>query len=479
MSSSLSSSSRSGTSSGSSGSGNTADSLGGDGRRERVAICITGQLRGFPLAMVNWRGGSLLNILRAGGLEIDWFVVTPNSTSFDVWRPFVESLSPVRVVLLNPEMYFDGEKGGMASGVRVDEEGRVHFNMAKFPRIRMSDNPSRMVTVVVQQFQMAKCRDAIIAHEEATNQRYKRVARLRPDILFSGLAHSWAHKYLVPTEPGFPAPDAATSVTHDDTARSAVPEYLACRFGNSTSDVFTSHRAATRCETALTLARARLVRDCGDYLFRLEAVGQSWLVGSDLWLYGSRDVVMDHYLRTLQILEERGDRLRERGASSSNTIQHLRDVWLATWASLPAGHQPRNAGACSVATAQVDIVRTAGPPTRRFFLQLSETGPDFKATCRNMASFEECVRTQEAVWALPFAEAGRCVGLDYDLVAGWNSSCEFRELEDDLHRAHMRSFGLGLVGDNEGYAKHRMSTALVERYREVTAHPGTRARDGF
>jgi hypothetical protein len=96
-----------------------------------------------------------------------------------------------------------------------------------------------------------------------------------------------------------------------------------------------------------------------------------------------------------------------------------------------------------------------------------------------MASLEECVLAQQRFWALPFAEIHGCLGLEYDLAPGWNSSCSVLDLENDLHRAHVRSFGLGLVGDLEGWAKHKMSTALVERYREQVAHPDVQPPDGF
>ena len=92
---------------------------------------------------------------------------------------------------------------------------------------------------------------------------------------------------------------------------------------------------------------------------------------------------------------------------------------------------------------------------------------------------EEYVRSHEAIWSLPYAPISQCVGLDYDLAAGWNSSCEVRELEDDLRRSHARSFNLHLVGDLEGWAKGRMATALVDHYREQIEHPGTLAPDGF
>ena len=47
----------------------------------RLAVCVTGQLRGFPLSFMNWRH-SILRLLRVGGLTIDFFFVLSNSSSF-------------------------------------------------------------------------------------------------------------------------------------------------------------------------------------------------------------------------------------------------------------------------------------------------------------------------------------------------------------------------------------------------------------
>ena len=106
--------------------------------------------------MLNWRRASMLRILSAGGLEIDWFVATPNSSSYAAWQPLVESLKPVRVMLLNSEYRFDTEaKATDGWGVRTEANGRVAFNLARYPYFggRYRDkNPLRVVTVLIQQY---------------------------------------------------------------------------------------------------------------------------------------------------------------------------------------------------------------------------------------------------------------------------------------------------------------------------------------
>lgn len=448
---------------------------------DRVAVCLTGQLRGVPLAMLNWQRGSLLSLLSAGRLHIDWFVVTPNSTAYPVWHPFIESLRPVRVALLRPDAVFDTKaKATDRWGVRTDDEGRTHFNLARFPYFggRGRDhNAARVVTVLIQQLQMATCQQAIDEHEKSTGVRYKRVARLRTDVLFTGLVRSKAFRAMVSFEPGFPGPKE-TILKQYANERNLTAKYVACRHDGRRDKWET---AETDCDAMLRRGRQRLTRDCEDHLSELEGAGHEWLTGSDLWMFGSRDVMMNHYLQTLRILEERGDRARQRNLT--HTFEHLRDVWSEAWSSaiehLPKERHPRDAGVCAIAMAHTEIVRTAGPPVRRFFLQESEAGPDWAATCRPLYSLEECLHAQQGLWALPFAAIASCIGLTYDLVPGWNSSCSVKELEDDLHRAHARSFGLSLVGDLEGWAKGRMSTAIVERYRDQIKYPGHEAPDGF
>ena len=74
----------------------------------RAAVCITGQFRGLPVAVLNWQMSSLFRLLRAGGLVLDVFMVTSESKTFAAWWPFVQrQLRPVRVVVMDPRMTFN------------------------------------------------------------------------------------------------------------------------------------------------------------------------------------------------------------------------------------------------------------------------------------------------------------------------------------------------------------------------------------
>ena len=64
-----------------------------------TAVCITGQLRGLPAAVANWRNGPLFRVLPSA--DRDLFLVTSNSSSFRVWLRFVKSeLSPVGMTVV-------------------------------------------------------------------------------------------------------------------------------------------------------------------------------------------------------------------------------------------------------------------------------------------------------------------------------------------------------------------------------------------
>jgi hypothetical protein len=71
-----------------------------------TAICVTGQLRGLPVAWLNWASGPLFRALTADGSQLDLYFVTSNTSSFRVWLPFVESLQPIDVVVADPHFSF-------------------------------------------------------------------------------------------------------------------------------------------------------------------------------------------------------------------------------------------------------------------------------------------------------------------------------------------------------------------------------------
>ena len=71
---------------------------------ERVALCLTGQLRSVQLAHENWRRGPLYRVLRTGQQDqagtVDTYVVTSRSNSFEFSSAWLaDTLSPRRVLV--------------------------------------------------------------------------------------------------------------------------------------------------------------------------------------------------------------------------------------------------------------------------------------------------------------------------------------------------------------------------------------------
>ena len=120
-----------------------------------------------------------------------------------------------------------------------------------------------------------------------------------------------------------------------------------------------------------------------------------------------------------------------------------------------------NAGPCAVAIDGMDILRAAGPPVGRFFLQLAESATQLTPCLRRGLDAAVCLRAiAHDLFALPTPELSRdCFGLRHDL---WRvapkSSCLPGEIADDLARAHATRFGERLVGDLSNWAHGRMSS---------------------
>lgn len=404
-----------------------------------VAVCLTGQLRGLPVAVLNWRAASLLDVLRAGGLDLDFFVVTSNSSSYATWAPFVASLRPERVITVAPAIRFNRTAATDRWAHRL-VDGTLEFNLHRYPWVRHH----KYGTVLVQQWQLAQCREAILEREAATGGLYSRVARLRTDVVFSGLLpRLWPSPRAAETIYG--APRAPT----DGAVEAAAPAYLECLAAGG------GGVGASACDAILVAERARLAKACADHLADLESSREEWLVGTDLYLYGSRDVMVKGYLRGLRALE------RARAEENVTLIHHVVDAWrhvgVAASAALGARRLVHHGGACAHALADYDIVRAAGPPARRFFLQRSETAESL-APClaARGTSVAACMRARiEDSFRLPLAAISSCVQLDYDLASGWRfnaSECAAREVEAELVRAHVRNFGGSLVGDLRGWA---------------------------
>jgi hypothetical protein len=177
----------------------------------RAAVCIVGQMRSLPAAYINWRDGAMLPFLMAGGANLDFFYVGPNSTSFDLWQDFINGLgisddqlhiyddrlnfiddARIKEAISVEEEVFDRvEKDGSVQPVKMS---RVTFDLADFPRF----NHEKYISGLIQMYQTSKCGDIIADYEKQQNIKYVRIARLRSDCIYKK-SPPWADHSLDPT----------------------------------------------------------------------------------------------------------------------------------------------------------------------------------------------------------------------------------------------------------------------------------------
>jgi len=402
------------------------------------------------------------------------------------------------VVALEPGYIFN-ESAKLHDGWTVRNiSGKIEFNLARFPWFGYF----KYGTVLVQQFQMQWCRKIIAQEEQRTSRRYLRVARVRTDLLFSGVPTMWSRIPGVPQsrrsaatqlEAGTLSPRAAVvSCRLDTSSRGGIDRELP--WGDSASarcaaklvtereqvNIQSSPASAlampSRVPPILSRHDEQVVQACDHYLTAVEANGSSWLTGSDLWLFGSRDVMMGGYLRGLHFLEQ----TRLRKPNETLRVEHISAVWndiYAGWQLSNGKPIPlRPAGPCVAATSENEFLRASGS-TKRFFWQQSEGVAQLDA-CLRRTTLAECLRAEEARWAVPLAVLRACIGFEYDFAPGWNSSCSSEDTASDLVRFHARGFGSDLVGDVTSWGKHKMSTETLG-YRKWVLAPGHAPSDGF
>ena len=420
---------------------------------KRVAACVSGQARSLPVAFMSWRQ-TIFRLLRAGGeFELDLFLVIANSSSLLHWLHFINRLRVVDLVVTEPTAFYN-KTARVADGWTVQSrDGRVHFNLARFPWWR----EHKYGVVLMQHYQLGVCRRTIQDHEERSGFRYERVARLRTDIVFSGvLVEGWVARPKggpVARAPGTPMADSLSIAAA--AARRTLEKYLDCV---ARGDVDEEGRGRQRqCLSLIEAERARLIRDCGAHLRKLATAGRHWLTATDLFMFGSRDVVVDGFFRGIHLLEQ------ARASGRHTLMVHVTDAWQAMSSHLLQETFPNtsDAGPCAVAIDGMDILRAAGPPVGRFFLQLAESATQLTPCLRRGLDAAVCLRAiAHDLFALPAPELSRdCFGLRHDL---WRvapkSSCSPGEIADDLARAHATRFGERLVGDLSNWAHGRMSS---------------------
>ena len=418
----------------------------------RVAVCITGQIRALPLAELSWQRSGLLQALRAGGAQLDVFLVTSNTSSLAFWRSYVDSLKPVRVHVVSKYAFawFDSSSQRSRSeakkfGLLRETEGTVTIDPQALPRFA----DMKQATAFIQHYQMRKCGELIRQHEQAVGVRYDRVARLRTDVVYGGFS------------------------TANSSSNPSYGRFLRC------ARAVGADGSLLHCAESLRSEKRAVLSACEEHLSSLSPL-RHWFVASDFGIFGSRSIVVDGLFQGLEALAK----AKREGLNYLRTllaawpiirthayskvlgapVVHVRNLSKRTRHGNNFLHSADlNGGACVAAFGSADVVRVAGPPTLRYFLQFSEqlqrTGhrrrltPALLPECAELLGLEDCV---DLLWSLDVRTADSCLGLRYDewplegaratARAAWNATL-LRGADEARRWKHMNRFGDKWVGD--------------------------------
>ena len=373
------------------------------GREPAVAICVTGQIRGLPYALHNWRR-TVLPLLVDGLLSdsVDFFVFTSNTSSFTIWQQFLQSLSPVVLEVVQSWRFgrrIDDDEKCWSTARACDD---VSFAVEKFPRLRYS----LFGSLLVQHYQMERCRRTILQHEKQVGRRYARIARLRTDVVFSGL-------------------DAGFSSDQPK-------QHVKC---------LSRPGAGNWCFPALNTVRRDACRMCAAEAWAKSPsigtgngrVGRAWAAVHDWFMLGTREAVLAH-LQGLRLLQHAGPRIRLSGLQDSWTrviLPAAREELSATVSQSITIYHPwlpgaqrgsadpsiaMAAGACTAAVGGLALLRAAGGQVRRFFLDWEDNASRATdvACLVHGGTWQSCVTFVQQWWAVPPPPEARCLGLLYD-----------------------------------------------------------------
>ena len=404
-------------------------------KHKRIAVCLTGQIRALPLVFMNWQQGPIGRLLKAGGMQLDLFVVTSNTSSLLYWQRFIDSLQPAGMAIVSKYVLGWFPRSRLPAWSFQEAGGVVTFNPAVFPKFV----DHKIATALIQHWQMSKCADLIRRREQVNGELYMRVARLRTDVLYGGML------------PGL--------------ANVAFARYFACTHQAGMEDASCAQSLQMQWTPASELCERRLKNTA------IETPTQQWYVSSDFLIFGSRDVVIDGLFRGMQVLPE----AKTAGVNSFRNLMYAwriirtkalgHNISKASTSASVNGHF--RSSACLAAVGAADVVRMAGPPVSRFFLQHSEskiyqmtqnesrkqpTSKSLLPFCEELIGLSACLRL---LWNLPLWAIGDCLWLRYDnenlssVLKTARMSDRQAAVEAETRRgiAHARSFGSQLIGD--------------------------------
>ena len=147
----------------------------------RTACCVTGQMRSYHLSRLNWKAGPTVSRLLGAGYKVDWFLVTSNTSSY---RWYVENVAPEDGGFVDTHVapgcsHFNRYDNESWKWRDLGDDG-LEFNIARFPSIHGQLHG----TLMVQHWQLGKCREMLMQRERNMGFKYRRVVRLRTDTVF-------------------------------------------------------------------------------------------------------------------------------------------------------------------------------------------------------------------------------------------------------------------------------------------------------
>ena len=147
-----------------------------------TAACVTGQMRGYHLSRTSWKRSREVQHLL--GPRVEWFLVTSNTTSYQ-W--YANNVAPedggfVHSFVSSGCQTYTPRGANRSWAWRESANGSLEFNLDHFPYLHSNLHG----TLLVQHWQLWKCREMIMRREKFHGFQYARVVRFRTDTMVGG-----------------------------------------------------------------------------------------------------------------------------------------------------------------------------------------------------------------------------------------------------------------------------------------------------
>jgi len=372
---------------------------------------------------------------------VDWFLVSSNTTSYS-WFLRMQQQGLVSDQICDTYLTSGCQRYVHSNDKwawRETASGGLEFNLNRYPRMRKNQHG----TVLIQHFQLWKCREMTLRFEEKHGLRYDRLIRLRTDVVFARLHGHHEGKQQQPPP---------LSQQPQQRLRSGV--------GGGGGGGSSAYQPAD-------IRRAK----CLSAGFVRTLAGRSashWAFVHDWAMAGSRAAMVDVFMAGLEHLQ---------GVSTLHGIQVAWQVLQQRAVGLfGKGNVSVYIGGYATG-CELDLAGTVGPPRSRFYLQLTEA-KHLEECKRQMWGWDECRRRYVASWHLSQVERS---GLNF--TYDWPpSECVHgpRSVAGCVAQAHASSFGAdNLVGDPGKFAGLGLSNKTPGYVWAGASNEITCARDGW